>query len=129
MRTQLLLLTVLLMSFGPVFAHHQFASEFDANKTVTLNGKVVRMDWINPHSWLHVDVLDAGGTVVTWAVEFGSPGGLMKRGWRKADLPVGVMVTVDGFLAKNGTPTANANKVTLPDGKILFAGSSFGQSQ
>lgn len=126
---KLLLLAGLLTVSGPMFAHHQFASEFDANKKVTLKGKIVKMDWVNPHSWLFIDITGPDGTVVSWALEMGGPNSLIKRGWRKADLPVGALVTVEGFLAKNGTNTANANRVILPDGKALFAGSSFGQAQ
>jgi hypothetical protein len=117
---------LLLAVSGPVFAHHQFASEFDADKRVTLKGKIVKMVWVNPHAWLYIDVTEPDGKVVPWALEFGVPRRLIRLGWRKEDLPVGAIVTVEGFLAKNGSNTANAEKVILPDGRALFAGSSFG---
>ena len=126
---KLLLLALLLAASGPVLAHHQFASEFDADKKVTLKGKIVKMAWVNPHAWLYIEVTDPAGKVVPWALEFGTTHSLTKRGWRKDDLPVGTMVTVEGFLAKNGSNTANANRVILADGRALFAGSSFGDAE
>ena len=122
----LLLLTLLVGASGSVFAHHQFASEFDANKRVTLKGKVVKMAWVNPHAWLYIEVTEPGGKVVPWALEFGIPRTLIRQGWRKEDLPAGSIVSIEGFLAKNGTNTANASKVVLADGRALFAGSSYG---
>ena len=82
------------------------------------------MEWVNPHSWLHIDVKEPDGTVVSWAIEFGLPQSLYRRGWRQSDLPFGAEVTVEAYLAKDGTPTANAFNVTLPDGRRLFAGTS-----
>ena len=117
---------LLLAVSAPVLAHHQFASEFDANKKVTLTGKVTKMSWVNPHAWLYIDVAQPDGKVVNWALEFGIPRTLIRQGWRKEDLPAGATVIVDAFLAKNGTNSANANKVTLADGRQLFAGSSYG---
>lgn len=122
----LLLSTLLLAASGPVFAHHQFASEFDANKKVTLKGKVVKMAWVNPHAWLYIEVTEPDGRVVPWALEFGIPRTLIRQGWRKEDLPAGSIVTIEGYLAKNGTNSANASKVILSDGRALFAGSSYG---
>ena len=82
------------------------------------------MAWINPHSWLYIDVKSPDGTVVPWNIEFGSPNALYRRGWRRDDLPVGALVTIQGYLAKDGSRTVNATDVKLPDGKTLFAGSS-----
>ena len=126
MRWLVVVVALFLMSSGSLLAHHQFASEFDASKKVTLKGKIVEMQWVNPHSWLHIDVTGPDGKVVRWALEFGIPRTLIRQGWRKEDLPAGAIVTVEGFLAKNGTNTANANKVILADGRELFAGSSYG---
>jgi hypothetical protein len=108
----------------PVVAHHSFAAEYDGGKPVTLKGTINRMVWSNPHAWLYVDVKGPDNSVKTWAVEFGGPNALYRRGWRKTDLPVGQPVTVDGFLAKDGSTTANASNVVLADGRKLFAGSS-----
>ena len=122
----LLMLTLIVAPSGPALAHHQFSSEFDATKRVTLTGTVVKMAWVNPHAWLYIEVTEPDGKVTPWALEFGIPRTLIRQGWRKEDLPPGATVTIDGFLAKNGTKTANASKVTLAGGRVLFAGSSYG---
>jgi hypothetical protein len=105
-------------------AHHAFSAEFDANKPVKLRGNVSKMDWINPHAWLHLDVKDANGAVVSWMIELGPPNALIKRGWSKQSVPVGLEVLVEGYRAKDGALRANGRDVTFPDGRKFFAGSS-----
>jgi hypothetical protein len=108
-----------------VAAHHAFSAEFDANSPVTLKGAVTKVEWINPHSWLYVDVKDpATGKVVSWKVEMGAPNQLLRRGWNKTSLPAGTEVIVEGYRAKNGSDIANGGNVTLADGRKLFVGSS-----
>jgi hypothetical protein len=114
----------LLAAAAPVLAHHAFAAEFDSNKPVTLRGTVTKMDWVNPHSWLYIDVKGADGKTVNWAIECGPPNSLLRAGWNKTSLTSGTEVIVEGFHAKNGTPVANGRNVALPDGKKLFVGSS-----
>ena len=114
----------MLLASVRVFAHHSFAAEFDASKPITLKGTITKMEWVNPHSWVHIDVKEPDGKVVNWAIEFGAPNALLRRGWRKTDLPVGVEVTIEGYRAKDASPTGNARDVSLPDGRKLFAGSS-----
>ena len=105
-------------------AHHAFAAEFDANKPVNFKGTITKMEWVNPHSWLHVDVKQPDGTVVNWAIEAGGPNALLRRGLRRTDFPIGSEVIVTGFRARNGTPTANGRTVKLTDGRDFFLGSS-----
>lgn len=115
----------LLMSSLPAFAHHSFSAEFDSKKEVTLVGKVAKMEWVNPHAWLQIDVEKADGTTERWAVEFGSPNVLFRNGWDKQSLPVGTRVTVKGFAAKDGSLRANSRGVEFPDGRKLDTGSSY----
>src|SRR5215813_297130 len=122
----IILLVALLMYAAPVRAHHAFAAEFDANKQIKLKGTIAKMDWINPHAWLHIDVKEADGTVTRWMVELGPPNSLLKRGWTKQSVPAGMEVVVVGYQSKDGAKRANGRDITLPNGKQLFAGSSGG---
>jgi hypothetical protein len=125
MKTGLIIALAGLLCTGiPLAAHHSFAAEYDGTKPITLKGKVTKMDWVNPHSWLYIDVTDASGKVVNWSCETAPPNGLYRQGWRKTSLKAGDEVTIEGFLAKDGTPTMNARSVTTADGRRMFAGSS-----
>ena len=107
----------------PIYAHHSFAAEFDATKQVTLNGAVTKLEWMNPHIWLYLDVKADGG-MQRWQCEGGAPNTLTRNGWSKDSLKSGDPVTVEGFVAKDGSQTCNMRLVKLPDGRSVFAGSS-----
>ena len=108
----------------PVIAHHSFAAEFDAKKPVKLRGTVTKMEWINPHSWVHIEVKTPDGKVEQWMIEGGAPNALLRRGWNKNSLLPGTEILVEGFQAKDGANRANGRDITFPDGKKLFVGSS-----
>lgn len=115
---------LMLAADAPVVAHHAFAAEFDGSKPVTLKGTVTKMEWINPHAWLHMEVKGPDGKVVAWAVEGGAPNALLRRGWNKNSVPPGTQITVEGFRAKDGSNRANGREATLANGQKLFLGSS-----
>jgi len=114
-----------MMPLAPLaIAHHSFAAEYDADKPVTLTGSVTKMAWINPHSWIYIDVKKADGTIENWAVEAGPPGTLIRAGFTKDSLAAGTVIKVNGYRAKDGALRANGRDITLPDGRLLFVGGS-----
>ncbi|MBI2149994.1 MAG: hypothetical protein HYU27_05245 [Acidobacteria bacterium] len=125
MKTKLALLLAVLFAVPlPVLAHHSFAAEFDRGKPVKVEGTVAKQQWTNPHIWIYVDVKNQNGTLTQWQCEGGSPNTLSRQGWSKTTLKPGDRVTIEGFRAKDGTNTCNANVVRTPEGKRLFAASS-----
>ena len=127
MRTTLAVMAVfagLLSTALPAWPHHAFGAEFDSKRPVKLRGVVTKMEWINPHAWMHIDAKDADGKVTSWMIEAGTPNTLFRRGFTRDSLKIGTEVLVDGYQAKDGSNTANGRDVTLPDGRKLFLGSS-----
>jgi hypothetical protein len=127
MRTNLFIVAVgvgVILAVVPARAHHAFSAEFDAAKPVTLVGSITKMQWINPHAWLYIDVTAPDGKVETWMIEAGSPNVLLRRGFNKSMLELGTVIKVRGFLAKDGSHKANGGDMTLPNGKTLLLGSS-----
>jgi len=110
----------------PVWAHHAFAAEFDASKPIKFKGTVTKMEWINPHAWIHIDVKGEDGKVTPWMIEAAAPNALLRRGWTTNSLPPGVEILVEGYQAKDGANRANGSIITFTDGKKLFVGSSAG---
>ena len=109
---------------APAEAHHAFAAEFDASAPIELRGTVVRMEWVNPHTWIHIDVDEEDGTQARWMIEGGPPSALLRRGFNRRSLLAGTEVYVEGFRSKDGTNKANGRDVTFIDGSKLFLGSS-----
>lgn len=120
----MLVIAAALTSAAPSAAHHSFAAEYDADRPVTLVGSVTKMAWINPHSWIYIDVKKSDGTVENWAVEAGPPGTLIRAGFTKDSLAAGTVIKVNGYRAKDGALRANGRDITLPDGRLLFVGGS-----
>jgi Family of unknown function (DUF6152) len=108
----------------PLLAHHSFSAEFDSNKQVTLEGKVVMMEWVNPHSWLHIDVQKPDGSVERWKIEGGSPSVLLRQGWNRDSLPIGTKIKVVGYQAKDGSLRASSRDLQFPDGRHMNLGGS-----
>lgn len=108
----------------PLSAHHAFSSEFDASKPIKLEGTVKKVEWINPHSWITIDVKGPDGKIATWEIEAGAPNSMFRRGFTRDSLPLGTAIVVNGYRAKDGRQRANGRDLTLPDGKRLFMGSS-----
>ena len=115
---------LLLSAVPAVWAHHAFAAEFDAAKPVKFHGTVTKMEWTNPHTWIHIDVKTPDGQVENWAIEAGTPNVLLRRGFTKAALLPGAEILIDGYASKDGSRRANGRDITLPDGRTLFVGSS-----
>lgn len=114
----------LLLAAAPLAAHHAFAAEFDVNQPVKVHGTVTKIEMVNPHAWLYVDVKGDDGKVTSWRFELGAPSALFRLGWKKDSIAAGTEVDITGFRAKNGQAVANGRSITLPDGREMFSGGS-----
>lgn len=123
MLAALVVVTLAAVAAVPLAAHHSFAAEFDAKQPVLFKGTVTKMDWINPHVWIHMNVMQPNGKTEAWMVEGGAPTVLFRRGFSKTSLQAGTQIVVDGYRAKDGTNKMNAREITFADGRRLFAGS------
>jgi hypothetical protein len=124
MKLALILAAAMLIAAVPMAAHHAFAAEFDVAQPVKVHGTVTKVEWVNPHAWIYVDVKDAAGKVTNWHFELGPPNALFRLGWKKDAIPQGTEVEISGFRAKNGENVGNGRSIILPDGKELFSGGS-----
>ena len=129
MTRKIMVVVAVLLGTVPAWAHHSFAAEFDRGKVVNLEGTIVKMEWVNPHAWIHVAVKNPDGTSTTWMVEANTPNGLLRRGFTKKSLEEGTEVLVQGYQAKSGDNKINGSSMTFKDGKKLFLGSSSGDEE
>ena len=118
-----LLMTIAVLASGlPIAAHHSFSAQYDRDKPITLKGAITKMEWANPHIYFYIDVADTAGATASWAIEGGAPNTLYRAGWRRDSAKVGDVVTVDGFLARDGSKLVNMQSAVLADGRNLFVG-------
>jgi hypothetical protein len=124
MKSAAVVVLLMILAGAPASAHHAFAAEFDAKKPVKLRGTVTKMEWINPHAWVHIDVKKDDGSVDEWMIEAGTPNTLLRRGFTRDSLKPGTEIIVDGYQSKDGSLRANGRDVTLPNGQTLFLGTA-----